>query len=184
MFSRKIAKSIAKMWKENLGIETEITVKETNELDALRKTGGFDVVRRGEVLPTVDQTANLLAIFPPKKLVTEKKSPILIEKQENKSAGSLPEILNPNNTNAAQENQTSNDLKSYLIDYLDENSNAILTEDEAMTELPAIPLYFPTTYSLVKPYISGFEINTLDAPSLKNVKIDNDWQPEKSNKQS
>lgn len=187
---QRIAKSIAKMWKENLGIETEIIVKENNEIDELRKTGSFDLVRRGEVLPTVDQTANLLAIFTPKKLVAEKiekKSPLLVENKEKKSAGSLPEILNPSseNTNTVEENLTGeNTTKTYFIDYLDENSDAILTEDEAMTELPAIPLYFPTTYSLVKPYISGFEINTLDAPSLKNVKIDSNWQPSKGDKQS
>jgi hypothetical protein len=51
-------------------------------------------------------------------------------------------------------------------------------------ELPAIPLYFPTSYSLVKPYVLGFETNTLDAPSLKEVRIDNNWQPIKSEKES
>lgn len=186
---QRIAKSVAKMWKENLGVETEIIVKETGEIDALRKTGSFDIVRRGEVLPTVDQTANLLAIFSPKKTVTEKlekKPPLLIEKQETKSVGILPEIDDPlgENTVKSPENQTGEIAKTYLIDYLDENSKVILTEDDAMTELPAIPLYFPTTYSLVKPYISGFEINTLDAPSLKNVKIDSNWQPKKGDKQS
>lgn len=178
---QKIAKSVAKMWKENLGIETEIIVKETVELDALRKTGSFDIVRRGEVLPTVDQTANLLAIFAPKKLFTEKKPPLLIiEKQENKSVINPPEILNPlnENMNKADGNQLSENTTTYLIEHLDEDSDAILSEDQAMNELPAIPLYFPTTYSLVKPYISGFEINTLDAPSLKNVKIDSNWQAE------
>lgn len=187
---QRIAKSVAKMWKENLGIGTEIIVRENDELDALRKTGSFDLVRRGEVLPTVDQTANLLAIFAPQKLVTEKiekKSPLLVEKHENKSVVNPPQLIDPfgSNTNTEQENQTGeNSPKTYLIDYLDEDSKAILTEDEAMTELPAIPLYFPTTYSLVKPYISGFEINTLDAPSLKNVKIDSNWQPKKGDGQS
>lgn len=179
---QRIARSIRKMWKDNLNIETEIIVKENDELEALRKTGDFDIVRRGEVLPTVDQTANLLAIFPTKKLVTEKKSPLLVEKHDNKSTQNLPEVLKPlgENTDAA-ENPSD---QIYLVEHLDEDSDSILSEDDAMTQLPAIPLYFPTTYSLVKPYISGFEINTLDAPSLKNVKIDSSWQPEKGNKQS
>jgi len=38
-------------------------------------------------------------------------------------------------------------------------------------------LYFPTSYSLVKPYVRGFEMNGLDAPSLRDVSIDNTWQP-------
>ncbi len=65
-----------------------------------------------------------------------------------------------------------------------QNDEAILTEDQAIYQLPAIPLYFPTSYSLVKPYIQGFEINTLDAPSLKNVRIDINWQPGKTKSES
>ncbi len=53
----------------------------------------------------------------------------------------------------------------------------ILTEAEALEKLPAIPLYFPISFSLVKPYIKGFETNALDAPSLQKVEIDNNWQP-------
>jgi hypothetical protein len=53
----------------------------------------------------------------------------------------------------------------------------LLSEQKALEMLPAIPLYFPTSYSLVKPYVQGFETNALDAPSLKNVKINNNWQP-------
>ena len=53
----------------------------------------------------------------------------------------------------------------------------LLTEDDAIYELNAIPLYFPTSYSLVKPYVKGFEMNGLDAPSLKDVSIDSGWQP-------
>jgi len=59
-----------------------------------------------------------------------------------------------------------------------------LTEEQALEELPAIPLYFPTSYSLVKPYVQGFETNVLDAPSLKSVKIDNNWQPTSSDVKS
>lgn len=55
----------------------------------------------------------------------------------------------------------------------------ILTDEDAMRELSVIPLYFPTSYSLVKSYVQGFEINALDAPSLKDVRIDTDWQPKK-----
>lgn len=53
----------------------------------------------------------------------------------------------------------------------------ILTEADVVYELKVIPLYYPTSYSLVKPYIRGFEMNALDAHSLKEVSIDNNWQP-------
>ena len=54
---------------------------------------------------------------------------------------------------------------------------AILTETQAFDEIPAIPLYFPSSYALVKPYVRGFELNSLDAPTLKDVEIQFDWQP-------
>jgi hypothetical protein len=44
-----------------------------------------------------------------------------------------------------------------------------------------MPIYFASSYSLVKPYVSGFDANVLDAPSLKTVRINTDWkQPEKA----
>jgi hypothetical protein len=52
-----------------------------------------------------------------------------------------------------------------------------ISEEDALYEMRAVPLYFPTSYSLVKPYVQGFDINGLDSPSLRNVVIDNDWQP-------
>src|ERR1051325_807447 len=54
---------------------------------------------------------------------------------------------------------------------------AIETEDQALRDLSAFPIYFASSYSLVKPYVSGFDSNVLDAPSLKNVKINNNWSP-------
>jgi hypothetical protein len=51
----------------------------------------------------------------------------------------------------------------------------ILTEVQALRELPAIPLHFSSSYALVKPYVEGFESNLLDAPSLKHVRINTGW---------
>jgi hypothetical protein len=39
-----------------------------------------------------------------------------------------------------------------------------------------MPIYFASSYALVKPYVRGFEANLLDAPSLKHVRIDTSWQ--------
>ena len=50
---------------------------------------------------------------------------------------------------------------------------------DALKELPAIPIYFASSYSLVKPYVVGFDNNLLDAPSLKRVRIDTTWQAPK-----
>lgn len=53
----------------------------------------------------------------------------------------------------------------------------IETEDQALRELKAVPIYFASSYSLVKPYVSGFHTNVLDSPSLKTIRIDTTWSP-------
>jgi len=40
----------------------------------------------------------------------------------------------------------------------------------------AIPIYFACSAALVKPYVSGFDSNVLDAPSLKKIRIDTSWR--------
>ena len=182
---QRIARSVAKMWKDNLNIDTEITVKDSGELDAIKKTGDFDLIRRGVVLPTTDETANMLAIFSLQTNPIETKTTSgAVKNKENsqteksKIETSLPEQTNTNSQNIKEPLEDEN-LDAPLSE-TPENNNTVLTEADAVYQLPAIPLYFPTSYSLVKPYIFGFEINNLDAPSLKDVKIDNNWQPKKS----
>jgi hypothetical protein len=45
------------------------------------------------------------------------------------------------------------------------------TEAQALKDLKAVPIYFASSYSLVKPYVSGFDSNVLDVPSLKKTRI-------------
>src|SRR5262245_53580507 len=51
------------------------------------------------------------------------------------------------------------------------------TEAQALKDLRAMPIYFASSYSLVKPYVSGFDVNVLDAPSLKRTRLDTNWRP-------
>lgn len=51
-----------------------------------------------------------------------------------------------------------------------------ISEEDSLFNIYAIPLYYPAAYALVKPYVRGFDMNGLDAPSLKDVTIDNSWQ--------
>jgi oligopeptide transport system substrate-binding protein len=173
---QRIARAIVKMWKQTLNIDTVIEVKEAAEVEIARSKGEFDVMRRGVVLPTADETAGLMAIFQP---AAPPKAELPPSATENNT---LPTdaVQNSAETQSGNSNQSPSDVP------IDPNAPAEITEpvafsteEEAIAELPAIPLYFPTSYSLVKPYIQGFEINTLDAPSLKDVKIDNNWQPKK-----
>ncbi|MBA3600601.1 MAG: peptide ABC transporter substrate-binding protein [Acidobacteria bacterium] len=176
---QRIARSVAKMWKQNLNIETEIVVKDSTEITSAWASEDYALVRRGAVIPTTNESANMSAIFFPENEVildaTDSKS---IEKGEGIQSG---------NSNTSVSVVTSEPLKieGNANQMPPENSNTktaadgetILTEAQAIVELHAIPLYFPTSYSLVKPYIQGFDINVLNAPSLKNVKINSNWQP-------
>lgn len=60
---QRIAKFIARMWRQNLNIETDIIVKEAAEIEAARASGEYDLMRRGIVLPTADELVSLAAIF-------------------------------------------------------------------------------------------------------------------------
>ncbi|HEX5966476.1 MAG TPA: peptide ABC transporter substrate-binding protein, partial [Pyrinomonadaceae bacterium] len=51
------------------------------------------------------------------------------------------------------------------------------SEAQALKDLKAIPIYFASSYAIVKPYISGFEANVLDAPNLKSTRINTAWRP-------
>lgn len=193
---QKIADSVAKMWKENLNIDTEIIIKESDEIEEFRKGNDFDVIRRGVVLPTSNETSNMLSIFAPKE-----NSEIEKEAAKKKTETQLNNSIEKNNTEIspiASNSVESN--KSVTNELAESNSNTaansdsellvnigdkiILTEEEAIWEVQAIPLYFPMSYSLVKPYVKGFELNNLDAPLLKNVEIDNNWQPKSEKNKS
>jgi len=51
------------------------------------------------------------------------------------------------------------------------------TEAQALKDMKAVPIYFASSYSLVKPYVSGFDTNVLDVPSLKKTRIATNWSP-------
>src|SRR5215218_1908820 len=51
----------------------------------------------------------------------------------------------------------------------------IETEAQALKDLKAVPIYFASSYSLVKPYVSGFDSNVLDVPSLKKTRMNTNW---------
>jgi oligopeptide transport system substrate-binding protein len=164
---QRVAKSVAKMWKQNLNLETEIVVKDAPELERSRAAGDFDLVRRGVVFPTSDQTANFMAIFEPKPRAAV--DPTTVASAQLSAAAPTPGQTEgkPQPVPGGGEG----------IDQSKFVEPVILTEEDAIYELRAIPLYFPTSFSLVKPYVAGFETNSLDAITLTNVAINSEWRP-------
>ena len=160
---RLIAQSVAAMWRRSLGIETEVVVKSWDEYEEAVRQGDYDVVRRGTVMQTLDEAANLRAMFEPasSENAAEDLAP---GAADNNSAG--VKGIEKGSDKAAARTQTLNPSIS----------ESVLTQSEALKQLPAIPIYFASSYSLVRPYVVGFDNNLLDAPSLKRVRIDTSWQ--------
>jgi oligopeptide transport system substrate-binding protein len=156
----RVARAVAKMWKDNLNIETELVVKENAEIATIRETQDFDVIRRGVVLPVPDEMICMAAI--------NGTDPFPVSNEElDRRFGSPPNAnANISNSNIGTQPQAAVNV-----------SVPLLTEAEALYQLHSIPLYFPTSFALVKPYVTGFEMNTLDSPNLTETEIDTAWQP-------
>jgi ABC-type oligopeptide transport system substrate-binding subunit len=143
---RVVAQAVAAMWKSVLNIETEVVTRNWEEYEASIRAGDFDVARRGLVMQTTDELTNIRMLFP-------------------KNSEPTPPAT-ASNVNAPPA-QHSNTLRFVPPPE---------TEAQALKDLRAMPIYFASSYSLVKPYVSGFDANVLDAPSLKTVRIDTNWK--------
>ena len=151
---RLVAQSIAAMWRNVLNIDTEIVIKNWDEYEAAIRAGDYDVVRRGLVMQTTDELTNIRMLFP--------------EPAEAAQTGKDADASVDANESRASKTKALPGLQP------------IETEAQALSHLSAMPIYFASSYSLVKPYVSGFDSNVLDAPSLKTVRINTDWkQPAK-----
>lgn len=148
---RLVAQAVAGMWQRALGITTEIIVKDWDAYEAALLAGDYDVARRGIAMQTPDEANNLRSMFEPETAASN--------------------AAQKNNSDASPKNKDT--FAPAAID--------VTTEREALRQMPAIPLYFASSYALVKPYVNGFDANLFDAPSLKRVRIDADWRmPQKS----
>jgi len=56
---------------------------------------------------------------------------------------------------------------------------APVSEGDALKELRAVPIYFASSFALVKPYVDGFDGNVLDVPSLKKIRMNTNWVEKK-----
>ena len=155
---RLVAQSIAGMWRSVLNIETEIVVKNWDEYEAAIRAGDYDVVRRGIVMQTTDELTNMRMLF---------------EEGFHTAAQTATTLQAPaanSNANVATGKPSSAKLKTLGT------LPAIETEGQALKDLSAMPIYFASSYALVKPYVEGFDSNVLDAPSLKTVRINSVWK--------
>lgn len=161
---QRIARTAARMWKQNLNIQVNVVPVEPSEIDAIRAAGDYDLLRRGVVLPTMDELVGMETIFGPEKKASKKSEP-------------------PTGPLALQATPTPTPAPQILTDSMPSKSLPPIvqkpeySQEAALYDLSAIPIYFPRSFALVKPYVTGFELNSLDAVLLTDVKIDPNWQP-------
>lgn len=157
---RLVAQAVARMWREALGVETEIVVRPWEEYEAMLRSGDYDIARRSLVMQTTDEETNMRQLF----AKAGEAEPLAPEDEAaiNATPASTPPGVGGQGEAARAQARPI---------------PAALTEAQALRELPAIPLHFASSYALVKPYVDGFESNLLDAPSLKHVRINRDWRP-------
>jgi oligopeptide transport system substrate-binding protein len=170
---RAVAVAIAAMWRNVLGIETEIMSRNWDEYEAALRAGDYDVARRSMVMQTVDEETNMLAMFDPERLNGVTNEEASSENPESQEASPTPRAETRGEPSVGGEQVTGAGESSAKA------VQPVLSEQQALKELPAIPLYFASSYALVKPYVAGFDANLLDAPSLQHVRIETNWQPPK-----
>ncbi|MEP6944371.1 MAG: peptide ABC transporter substrate-binding protein [Acidobacteriota bacterium] len=169
---QRVAKVVARMWKQNLNLDTQVIVKESADMEKIRESSDFDLLRRGVVIPTTDELVSLRPVVRP-----VKPDEPFLKKSVNDDSPADPHVQRPLSvpgTGSASNTAEGSGSKTAKTELMPELN---ISEQSAIYDVYAIPLYFPTSYSLVKPYVSGFEMNGLDAPSLANVTIDSTWQP-------
>jgi len=153
---RVVAQAIAAMWHSALNIQTEIVVKAWDDYEVAIESGEYDVVRRGIVMQTTDELTNLRLLF-------QLDAQATIAVSEPREAGKGRE------TKTREAAVAKEKVAGFSVE----------SESQALKELKAIPIYFSSSYALVKPYVSGFESNVLDAPSLKRTRINSAWAERK-----
>ena len=146
---RIVAQSIATMWRTALNIETEIVIKAWDEYEAAIAAGDYDVVRRGMVMHTTSESTNFAMLF-----------------GRGPEPTPAPTGPTPGTNGNLAATPTPEPPPATLIE----------TEAQALKELKAMPIYFASSYSLVKPYVSGFNRNVLDVPLLKRTRLDTNWK--------
>lgn len=163
---RQVAETIAAMWRSALGVETEIVLKDWEEYEIAYAAGDYDVARRSYVMQTADDSSTLREMFEPETAPVEIVAPATEQTAEKKTEEAKNGV--GNGVKESGEKQPAPISPAPM-----------LSEAQALRELPAMPIYFASSYALVKPYIVGFDTNLLDAPSLKHVRIDTGWQQPK-----
>jgi oligopeptide transport system substrate-binding protein len=144
---RKMAIAIASMWKETLGVETELVDEEYRVfLDSRKDTTRWDIARLGWTADYND-AGNFLDIF-------RRGSPNNDATYANEQFDSL--------VGRAAATSNSSDRRDLLQ----------AAEKLMLSEYPVIPIYFYSSKRLIKPYVKGARTNPLNRLYTRHLFIE------------
>jgi ABC-type oligopeptide transport system substrate-binding subunit len=159
---RQVAEMVVEMWHDVLGVETEIEAKSWDEYETRLRAGEYDVAKRSLLMQTPDEEQTIAALFPPDRFAFSASEDISTSESATSTTG-------PGSSRA---NNSAAHVKPPTL-----RAPELANEAQALKEVPAIPIYFASSFALVKPYVQNFDNNLLDIYSLKRVRIDTDWRP-------
>ncbi|MDT7542901.1 MAG: oligopeptide transport system substrate-binding protein [Acidobacteriota bacterium] len=159
---RQVAETVAEMWHDVLGVETVIETKSWDEYETRLRAGEYDVAKRSLLMQTPDEEQNLAALFSPDRFAF--------------GAGEVAATSSSSTTHTEKDDKHTNDAEARRPSATS-RAPELLNEAQALKEVPAIPIYFASSFTLVKPYVQNFGNNLLGIYSLKRVRIDTDWHP-------
>jgi oligopeptide transport system substrate-binding protein len=159
---RQVAEAVVEMWRSVLGVEAEIEAKSWDEYETKLRAGEYDVAKRSYIMQTPDEEQSVAAMFPPGRFAFD--------------AGEAPSTT-ASPMPSSQQNGSRADAAVLHNKPTTVRAPELLNEAQALKEVPAIPIYFASSFALVKPYVRGFDGNLLGVYSLKHVHIDTGWRP-------
>ena len=150
---RLLAQAVAAMWREVLGVETEVTLKDWEDYESSLAAGDFDIARRSIVMQTPDEERNLLAMFGAAR--PSQLEPDGLARRRKQLPGPRPPSRRAAEEEAARERSG-------------------IRRRPRRCGADRIPVYSPLSR---RQHTRGFATNLSDAPSLKHVRIETGWKP-------
>lgn len=141
-----IAELVQAQWKRNLGINVRLQNQDWARYLASRRQGEFWVARAGWIADYLDPNTFL----------------------EMMTTG------NPNNHGGWSHAEYDRLIARAQVEVDEHRRLALFKEAESLLleEMPILPLYFPVTRAMVRPYVRGYYGNVLDIHPLKNIWVD------------
>ncbi|WP_347243625.1 peptide ABC transporter substrate-binding protein [Thermogutta sp.] len=141
-----IAELVQAQWKRNLGINVRLQNQDWARYLASRRQGEFWVARAGWIADYLDPNTFL----------------------EMMTTG------NPNNHGRWSNAEYDRLISQAQVEVDEQRRLAYFGEAETilLQEMPILPLYFPVTRAMVRPYVHGYYGNVLDIHPLKSIWVD------------